>query len=1379
MSDVQILPALKPVTAVVMQANPFASAFQHLEAQEGLTMQQIVDRANVPEKFLPYLRVFIEDREVPRRLWATVRARRGKTVYLRAVPQGGGGGHKNPLAAILMVVVAIVAIVAQQYYAANGIAALGIQGGGIGAGVAGAVIAAGISLVGAMIVNALFPPPKSDVNGAGSSRYTLNGASNSLQPYAYIPRVLGKRRIYPMLAAHPYSENQGDDQYIRLLLCVGYGPLNISDIRIGDTPIGVFAGVQVETREGWLTDQPTTLYTTDIHEQDFQVQMNRSADPDADWISRYTDDNTSEASIDVSCLRGLAHFNDDGSQSQQSVGADVQYRLVGTPNWITPNWVNSADDGLGTPGTIEITDQTTSTAIRSGHVIFPQAGQWEVRVRRNVAMRDPSHDADTIYWTALRSIKYQAPVVQKGIALIAVRIKATAQLNGTPDTINCVATSYLPVWDSSYAIGQYSWQLSQNPAWAYLLVLLYRALDDPQISPQRIDHPALLAWAQACDPVAVNDPGKPRWQYNAVLQGGSIFAALQQISNSCRASFTMRDGKYSIFVDLPQTVPVQHITPANSSGYQGAKLFADLPHALRISFQNEEKDYADDEILVFDDGYDQSNATIYETLSFDGITRSAQCWREGRYFLAAAKLRPETHTVTMDIEHLRCTLGDLVRFSYDVVSIGLAAGKIKRPIYDAGGNITGYELDGPVQMDGGHSYAMRVRLADGSSNTFSLVSTVGVSAIVSLANPIESGSGIAPDTDDLYMFGESERESAPMIIKAITPSSNLTATITMLDAQPGIWTADSLSIPSFDDYITVQTPIRQQPPATPAIATIRSDETVIMRLSDGTLQDRILITMQPQSGGFVPAVGYETQYRLSGGARWTDAPETTIGDPNCYISPVIELQLYDIRVRAVSANGTTSDWVEVTGYQVVGKTSPPNDVTGFGGVSTSLGAQLSWNQNPDIDLAGYTLKEGDSWAEGTVLSAVMKGTSFFLQFDDANVHTVMIKAVDVLGNESRNAQVVSVQAIAPDDVPYFDAYPQQDSFMFKWTKIADAGFEYEIRCGSAWALGQVVGRFAGDTATVKWPVSSSGNVTFWIKSLSPAGLYSIDARYATILAQPLPSRNMVYTRDFVGAGFPGIKLDLTVDGEFAEIAKDANGGNRPAGDYYEEISLSNAFYARNWMTLVANSVTQDGLTWDNADFAWDAPDSPTWQGILGDADGAQVAAYISTSTGTLDASDVEGWRLSNSLVGLKGTQPAEQVGVTYGPGWFSEGLDVTDTTRVSWAVDVPAIFSLTFDFSPDQVNASDDAALVRLTGPADFLLLFFDRITGTFALVDQAGQRLDISVPLEQGDNLVFAISQSSTQRALYGATRRYPTPVYAQGNFAPAGTFSTLALHA
>ena len=47
-------------------------------------------------------------------------------------------------------------------------------------------------------------------------------------------------RTVPPLGALPYTETVGDTQYLRMLFVWGYGPLEISDLRIGETPLSEF-----------------------------------------------------------------------------------------------------------------------------------------------------------------------------------------------------------------------------------------------------------------------------------------------------------------------------------------------------------------------------------------------------------------------------------------------------------------------------------------------------------------------------------------------------------------------------------------------------------------------------------------------------------------------------------------------------------------------------------------------------------------------------------------------------------------------------------------------------------------------------------------------------------------------------------------------------------------------------------------------------------------------------------------------------------------------------------------------------------------------------------------------------------------------------------
>ena len=75
-------------------------------------------------------------------------------------------------------------------------------------------------------------------------RRRVKGDSNQNKAYEPIPYILGKRKIVPAYAANPYYEYRGKDQYYRMLLCVGYGPMNVTDVRIGEVPLSSFGEVE-------------------------------------------------------------------------------------------------------------------------------------------------------------------------------------------------------------------------------------------------------------------------------------------------------------------------------------------------------------------------------------------------------------------------------------------------------------------------------------------------------------------------------------------------------------------------------------------------------------------------------------------------------------------------------------------------------------------------------------------------------------------------------------------------------------------------------------------------------------------------------------------------------------------------------------------------------------------------------------------------------------------------------------------------------------------------------------------------------------------------------------------------------------------------------
>ncbi|MCZ4259214.1 hypothetical protein O4H53_27075, partial [Sulfitobacter sp. G21635-S1] len=90
-----------------------------------------------------------------------------------------------------------------------------------------ALATSGLTVLGQLLVNALIPPTQPE----GEERrnvYNIDGWRNEGRPGSPVPYLFGKHRYAPPFAATSWTEIVGDQQYVRALFCLGYGPLRIS-----------------------------------------------------------------------------------------------------------------------------------------------------------------------------------------------------------------------------------------------------------------------------------------------------------------------------------------------------------------------------------------------------------------------------------------------------------------------------------------------------------------------------------------------------------------------------------------------------------------------------------------------------------------------------------------------------------------------------------------------------------------------------------------------------------------------------------------------------------------------------------------------------------------------------------------------------------------------------------------------------------------------------------------------------------------------------------------------------------------------------------------------------------------------------------------------
>ena len=234
---------------------------------------------------------------------------------------GGGGGGKNPLAIIGMVVIMVVAVIAQQYWALPATAsAWGI--GATTASVIGYLSAAAIMIGGSMLINALFPSkmPKIDANmreiESASPTYSLTANQNQARLYQMIPECFGTNDEVPDLAAQPWMEFQGNEQYLHQLLCIGVGEYQIRRVSIEDTaiwengsPTGNFHEVEIEIVN---PGQRMTLFPDNIESSPEVTGQSLNKEIIGPFTANSAGTEATAIAIDVIFPGGLGRMNTKG-----------------------------------------------------------------------------------------------------------------------------------------------------------------------------------------------------------------------------------------------------------------------------------------------------------------------------------------------------------------------------------------------------------------------------------------------------------------------------------------------------------------------------------------------------------------------------------------------------------------------------------------------------------------------------------------------------------------------------------------------------------------------------------------------------------------------------------------------------------------------------------------------------------------------------------------------------------------------------------------------------------------------------------------------------------------------------------------------------------
>lgn len=441
---------------------------------------------------------------------------------------------------------------------------------------------------------------------------------------------------------------------------------------------------------------------------------------------------------------------------------------------------------------VTVSGATTAPFVVVASIFFPTAGTYEVRITRTSAVSTNNRLRDDAVFTLLESrvagnvLNLSAPHT-----MLEMRVKASDRLSGTVQNLSVITTSILNTYNASgVMVGRVA---TRNPAWIAIDILCGAANPRP-IRLDQIDWPAWKALADICDTPRTWTIGgqiitSPRFICDVVIDyETTVKELIESVLSTCRSGLTIGlNGRYSVMFDGERTIPRQVITPSNSWNFTASRQFPPEVHALKVSFIDSASDYDKQEVIVYRDGYNASNAEKFEDVGTLGITTYQHAWAYGRYMMAAAINRAEVFTVTMDVENLACQRGDLVHVAHDVPLVG------GQPAYVV--SVSGSNVEITEELSASVN-AYTVRLSDGTIRQGVVTGRVSGNTFV-----LDNTTGITPD--NLIVIGEADRVVKAYIVSQVAPSTDLTANLTLLPYIPEVYNADIGALPEWRPEISV------------------------------------------------------------------------------------------------------------------------------------------------------------------------------------------------------------------------------------------------------------------------------------------------------------------------------------------------------------------------------------------------------------------------------------------------------------------------------------------------------------------------------------------------------------------------------------------------
>lgn len=391
--------------------------------------------------------------------------------------------------------------------------------------------------------------------------------------------------------------------------------------------------------------------------------------------------------------------------------------------------------------------------------------------------------ADSVVLVRSVSIWNEHPLPTDDFAVVAIKAR-----NRQMEQVSCLAGGYVPDWDGTRWTG---WTVTANPAPHLRNALAGWQNLDP-VPEAVLDNDELVTWRADC--IAKG------YQCNALIEDGSVDDAARIIA-SCGYARPYMSEVWGVIRDRDRSAdaPVQIFTPRNSSNFQWTKAFARPPEGFRVNFRDANRDYEARQITVFRPGVSSDSGRL-EQVTYEGLVTEAEVTAKALYDQAQTDLRDVFYTLDAPAEAIVCRRGSLVGVMHDSLEVQSGTARVLDVEFDSAGSVTALLLDGAVPVQNGTELlSVTDVLAEpdmlsiggrtgcvirraGSVTTHAVSNASGTTDRLTFA-PAISATGI--DIGTLIATGPLTRELLRLIVFAIEPRADLTATLTMVDEASG------------------------------------------------------------------------------------------------------------------------------------------------------------------------------------------------------------------------------------------------------------------------------------------------------------------------------------------------------------------------------------------------------------------------------------------------------------------------------------------------------------------------------------------------------------------------------------------------------------------